>query len=100
MSSFLASKEFLASRYLRYEANSPEAQRSFREGEMRFSEGRLKEAMAAYAKTIQLDPDFGKAYLYMGDCFFRILDFEQALKWYQQAVNKIPDGRRSLPFRQ
>lgn len=98
MSSFLAAKGYLASRYLRFEANSPEAQRSFLEGETRFSEGRLKEAMAAYAKTIQLDPDFGKAYLYMGDCYFRILDFEQALKWYRLAANKSPADAAAYRF--
>jgi len=98
MSSFLAAKGFLASRYLRFEANSPEAQKSYLEGETRFNEGRLKEAMAAYAKTIQLDPDFGKAYLYMGDCFFRMNDFEQALKWYQQAINKSPTDAAAYRF--
>lgn len=90
MSSYLAAKGYLASRYLRYQASSPQAQKSYMEGEMRFNEDRLKEAMAAYAKTIQLDPDFGKAYLYMGDCFFRMNNFEEALKWYQQAVAKSP----------
>jgi len=98
MSSFLASKEYLASRYLRYTANSPEAQKSFQEGETRFNEGRLKEAMTAYAKTIQLDPGFGKAYLYMGDCYFRILEFEQALQWYRQAADKFPADAAAYRF--
>jgi thioredoxin 1 len=98
MSSFLAAKGYLASKYLRFEANSPEAQKSFLEGETRFNEGRLKEATAAYAKTIQLDPGFGKAYLYMGDCYFRVNDLEGALKWYQQAVSKTPADAAAYRF--
>jgi tetratricopeptide (TPR) repeat protein len=90
LASWQSAKSYLASRYIRFEPNSPEGRKSYAEAEARFNESNFQQAMAAYAKTLQLDPDFGKAYLYLGDCFFRLGRTEEALKSYQQAIAKSP----------
>jgi tetratricopeptide (TPR) repeat protein len=98
MSSFLAVKGYLASRYLRFQPTAPEAQKNYNEAESRFAERRYQEAMAAYSKTIQLEPDFGKAYLHLGDCYFGTENFAEALKWYLQAAAKSPADASAYRF--
>ena len=44
------------------------AQNEFDAGLVLFNNGRYQEAAARFQKATELDPNFGRAYLYLGAC--------------------------------
>jgi tetratricopeptide (TPR) repeat protein len=87
---FLQSENVLASRWVPNQPGNQEAQKVYAQAEQAFVRENYGEAVKQYAKTIQLDPSFGKAYLHSGDCFFAAGQKEEALNWYLKAIETTP----------
>ncbi len=55
-----------------------------------FAKNQYYEASKLYLKVIEEEPEFSRAYLHLGDCFFESNDFNQALKAYRMAARLAP----------
>ncbi|MEG4500840.1 tetratricopeptide repeat protein [Microcoleus sp. F10-C6] len=53
--------------------------------------GRFDEAVAAYKKAIELNPDFSWSYHSLGDVFLKLEKWEEAVAAYKKAVELNPD---------
>ena len=56
------------------------------------------DAIAAYSKAIELDPDFAQAYRNRGFSYYRLRKGEEAIKDYERFIELDPDSpvRQSL----
>jgi len=88
--SYIAAKAYLAYRFMPQRPKSQEADELYSEAEDRFAKGRYEDAVKRYMKVVQLEPQFGKAYLHLGDCVFASGNLEEALKFYKQAMRVTP----------
>jgi len=85
-----------------YENNiaiSYEAEKHFVKAETLFNETNFEEAIKAYNKVIELEPNFAKAYLYLGDCYFRLKQYENALPYFKKATRIDPQNPQAWAFR-
>jgi len=51
-----------------------------------FSQGKMDEALAAYQKSLEMDPKLYHAALFSGDVYMHLGNFDQAEVWYQKAI--------------
>ena len=51
-----------------------------------FSQGKMDEALAAYQKSLEMDPKLYHAALFSGDIYMHQGNFDQAEVWYQKAI--------------
>jgi len=58
----------------------------FWRAEEAFSKQDWKTAQALYSKVLELDSDYGPAWLFSGDVAYRMGDFEEALRRYRKAI--------------
>lgn len=90
MQTFTQSKSLLASQYVRYAPNDTEASKKYSKAEEQFAKGRLRDAANLYLEVTKIEPDFAKAYLHLGDCFFQNNEYDQALGLYLEAIRRAP----------
>ena len=73
------------------DAFSDQAHYYFTIGRSKMGEKKLKEAMAAFQKSIELDSTYAKSYVFKGHLEFANELYEQALNSYENAVRYIKD---------
>jgi len=61
------------------------------EGEATFVKGDLDGAIASYQKALALDPKQYSAALFIGDCYYKKHDHEQAGHWFLRAIQIDPN---------
>lgn len=57
------------------------------------NQGRLKEAVAAYEKVIQIKPDNDNAYLILGGLYFVLYHYQKAIWAFTQVIRLKPNDR-------
>jgi len=67
------------------------AQYEFDEGLGLFNSGRYQEAAARFQKATELDPNFGRAYLYLGRSYVSLKSWRQAINPLRTAFRLIPE---------
>jgi tetratricopeptide (TPR) repeat protein len=77
---------------------SREAQQALASGEVLFSGGKFTEALAAYERAIQLDPQASEAWVYAGDCYFREKNWPEAEKRFRKATEVEPLNSQAWRF--
>ncbi len=63
----------------------------FNDAEEKFEKKNYSDAAKLYKRAIDEQPDFYKAALYMGDCFYYIGNYIEAIKSFKCAVEKFPN---------
>jgi tetratricopeptide (TPR) repeat protein len=76
----------------------PEAMAQFAHAERLFHTGDYDAAITAYKVAIELDPKFSRAYLFLGDCYFRQGQLRRAEAWYRKATQVNPKDARAHRF--
>ncbi len=66
------------------------AQNEFDQGMALFNAGKYTEAVARFQKATELDPNFGRAYLYLGRSYINLKNWRQALDPLRTAYRLIP----------
>ena len=69
---------------------SSDARKEFEKAEKDFSVGRYQKAVERYRKVLREEPDFARAYLRLGDCFYVSGQMDTALSLYLQSSRKSP----------
>jgi len=72
-----------------------DAQYEFDQGLALFNGGRYQEAAARFQKATELDPNFGRAYLYLGRSYVSLRSWGQALTALRRAYQLVPDDTKS-----
>ncbi len=90
LSIYAVAKNYLASQYVPSLPRDADAIKIYLNAEKAFAEARLREAAELYRKVTAAEPGFGKAYLHMGDCFFRNSQYREAMECYRMATAKTP----------
>jgi len=70
------------------------AQNEFDQGLALFNNGRYQEAVVRFQKATELDPNFGRAYLYLGRSYVSLRSWGQALAPLRQAYRLVPDDTK------
>jgi tetratricopeptide (TPR) repeat protein len=70
------------------------AQSEFDEGLVLFNGGKYQEAAAKFQKATEFDPNFGRAYLYLGRSYVNLKSWRQAIDPLRTAYRLIPDDTR------
>ena len=73
-------------------ANSLEAASEYVRGQNLVAEGRSEEAIAAYQKAVEIDPDLGRAWSGLGAAADNLRRRDEATKYYAVAMSKIDCG--------
>lgn len=68
-----------------------DAQHEFQEGLALFNSGRYQEAIPRFQKATDLDPNFGRAYLYLGRSYIGLKSWRQALTPLRTAYRLSPE---------
>jgi tetratricopeptide (TPR) repeat protein len=71
-------------------AVSKKALKFFDDAEEEFSKKNYNSAAKLYQRAIEIQPDFYKASLYLGDCFYFLEDYLNAIKYFKSASEKFP----------
>lgn len=74
------------------------ANKAMEQGEALFSSGKMDEALAAYKKALELDPQLYDAALYSGDVYLKKEDFTNAEIWYQKAIAIDPNRETAYRY--
>lgn len=72
-------------------AVSKKALKYFNEAEQEFANKNYNNAAKLYKRAIDEQPDFYKARLYLGDCFYFMADYVNAIKSFSAAIDSHPD---------
>lgn len=70
----------------------------FNEAEEEFAKKNYNEAAKYYKKALEEHPDFYKAALYMGDCFYYVGNYIEAIKSFKAAVEKFPNDLEARKY--
>lgn len=73
-------------------AVSKKALKYYNEAEKEFGEKNFASAAKLYQKAIEYQPDFYKAALYMGDCFYFMGNYSEAIVSFKAAIQKFPNA--------
>jgi tetratricopeptide (TPR) repeat protein len=68
-----------------------EAQNEFEEGLALFNSGRYQESIPRFQRATDLDPNFGRAYLYLGRSYIGLKSWRQALTPLRTAYRLSPE---------
>ena len=68
-----------------------DAQYEFEEGLARFNSGRYREAVPHFQRATDLDPNFGRAYLYLGRSYVNLKSWRQAITPLRTAYRLSPE---------
>jgi tetratricopeptide (TPR) repeat protein len=69
----------------------PAAEKEFRQGVSLFNRGQYREAIGHFEKATELDPEFGKAYLYLGRSHLNLGEWSKAIPPLRTAWRLSPD---------
>ena len=58
--------------------------------------GRYGEALEYFQKAIALKPDFAKAHESLGNTYYNLKQYEQAILWYQKSLELNPSSRDAM----
>lgn len=83
-------KGLTASQLVRIQPLSEEAGKKYLKAEAAFNQRKWREAAELYREVNRIEPDFAKAYLHLGDCFFANNQFNEALSYYVKAARTAP----------
>ena len=72
----------------------PDAQYEFDQGMALFNGGKYQEAAARFQKATEIDPNFGRAYLYLGRSYVNLKSWGQALQPLRTAYRLIPEDTK------
>ena len=72
-----------------FTANSLEAAHAYIEGQNLLAEGKPEEALAAYKKAVEIDPNLGRAYSGMGTVANNLRRRDEALEAYNKALSLL-----------
>ena len=75
-----------------------EAEEHFIKAENLFEAYKFEQAIEEYMKVIEKEPTFAKAYLYLGDCHWRLQRPENAFPYFQRAVELDPENPQAWAF--
>lgn len=67
---------------------SDEAKSIYDNAEQSFKEGKYDEAQKLYLKTLELEPNFNHVRTYIGQIHYIKKEYTEALKWYQEAIER------------
>lgn len=56
-----------------------------------FGEGNYDKAIKCYKKAIQIEPNYYKARLYLGDAYYMMKDYASAAKYFREAIETFPN---------
>jgi len=70
------------------------AERAFESGLTLFNAGKYAEAAQYFAKAVEADPKFGKAYLYLGRSYLNLGRFRDAVEPLRAAFSLEPEQSR------
>ncbi len=87
---WLAGKQLLGVRTVQVEPRQPKNVKMYRKAGNFFAAGQYNEAARLYIKIMKEEPDFSRAYLHLGNCYFESDDPDQALKAYRYAAQLAP----------
>lgn len=71
-------------------AMADEAWKYFNKAEVEFGKRNFEEAAKLYQKALDIEPQFYKAALYLGDCYYHMEYFMQAADKFEDAIKKFP----------
>ena len=74
------------------------AQYEFDQGMALFNGGRYQEAVTRFQKATELDPNFGRAYLYLGRSYVNLRSWRQALPPLRTAYRLVPEETKGEAF--
>jgi tetratricopeptide (TPR) repeat protein len=66
----------------------------FEEGMVSFNQGNYEKAIPHFRKAVELDPDFGRAYLYLGRSYLNLKKWVEAVPPLRTAFRLSPDESR------
>ncbi|MEI8202031.1 MAG: tetratricopeptide repeat protein [Bacteroidota bacterium] len=69
---------------------SKKALKYFNDGEDEFENKNYEKAARQYKRAVEQQPDFYKASLYLGDAYYFLGYYDDAYKYFNEAVNKFP----------
>jgi tetratricopeptide (TPR) repeat protein len=70
------------------------AQSEFDQGVVLFNSGKYQEAVVKFLKATEMDPNFGRAYLYLGRSYINLKNWRQALDPLRTAYRLIPEDTK------
>lgn len=70
----------------------------FDDAEREFEKKNYHDASRLYKRALDLQPDFYKAALYMGDCFYFLGNYADAITSFKASVNRFPDALEPRKF--
>jgi len=73
----------------------PSAQSEFEQGLALYNQGRYQQAAERFQKATELDPNFGRAYLYLGRAYIGLRSWSLALTALRRAYQLVPDETKS-----
>jgi tetratricopeptide (TPR) repeat protein len=79
-------------------SRNPEAQAAMAAGEAAFARGDFTEAIPHYQKALSIDPTNYLATLFVGDCYYRLKNVEDAADWFARAVALNPDAETAYRY--
>lgn len=71
------------------------SQGEFDQGMALFNQGRYQDAADHFQRATELDPNFGRAYLYLGRCYINLRNWGSALTPLRTAYRLVPDETKS-----
>src|SRR5262245_5751997 len=75
-----------------------EQQNEFDLGVALFNQGRYQEAAERFQRATEIDPNFGRAYLYLGRSYVNLRSWGKALPPLRTAYRLVPDETKSEVF--
>ena len=70
---------------------SKKAIKYFNDAEEEFGKKNYEKAAKAYKRAIEEQPNFYKASLYLGDCYYFMGNYVEAIKYFKEASQKFPN---------
>ena len=70
---------------------TPELEKALEDGNKLFKEGKYQEALEAYKKILEHNPDAYIIYLNVGNCYFQMEQYDKAIEAYKKVLEKNPD---------
>jgi tetratricopeptide (TPR) repeat protein len=79
-------------------SDNPAVERIMNAGEAAFARRDFDEALAAYAKALELEPTNYSAALFTANTYDRKNDFARASQWYERTTHLNPDIEKAFPL--
>lgn len=70
---------------------SADAREQYDRAESAFGKGNYENAIKYYKKAIEIEPNFYKARLYLGDAYYMMEDYVKAIKYFREAIETFPN---------